>query len=219
MKRDEKAAVIDEIAGQIKDAEAIYAVDYRGLTVAQAAELRARLRETGATMRIVKNTLTLRAADQAKAEQVKELIEGPTAFTFVTGDPAAAAKALDTFARREQALELRGGVLGTELLTAEAVQRIARLPARDQLHAQIAGVVAAPLTGLVRGLGSLLSGLAVALGQVQEKKQAEEPAEEPQAEKAQEQPQAEETQEQEQPEAEAEPAGEQPEQAEEEKEE
>jgi large subunit ribosomal protein L10 len=236
LKRDEKATVIDEIAAQIKGAEAIYALDYRGLTVAQAAELRARLREAGATMRVVKNTLTLRAADQAGAGHVKDLIEGPTAFTFVAGDPAGAAKALDAFARREQVLEVRGGVLGSELLTAEAVQRIARLPGREQLHAQIAGVVASPLTGLVRGLGSLLSGLAVALGQVQEKKQAEapaQPAEEPKSEDPQpEQPQAEEAQAeetqaeateaeateaeatQEQPEGEAEPAGGESEQAE-----
>ena len=97
MKKEQKAQVIDEIAGQISDAEAIYAADYRGLTVTQAAALRASLREADATFSVVKNTLTLRAADQAGSDQVKELIEGPTAFTFVTGDPAMAAKALDTF--------------------------------------------------------------------------------------------------------------------------
>src|SRR5919108_6048850 len=77
--RDQKAKVIEEIAGQITDSEAIYAADYRGLSVTQAAALRARLREADTTFRIVKNTLTLRAADKAKAEQVKELIDGPTA--------------------------------------------------------------------------------------------------------------------------------------------
>jgi large subunit ribosomal protein L10 len=189
MKRDQKATVVEEIAAQITESEAIYAADYRGLSVSQAATLRARLREADASFRIVKNTLTLRAADKAGAERVKELVQGPTAFAFVQGDPAAAAKALDLFARQENVLELRGGVLGTELLTAEALRQLARLPARDQLNAQMAGVVAAPLTGLVRGLGSLLSGLAIALGQLREMKPAA-PAEDAQAE-APEEPQAE----------------------------
>jgi large subunit ribosomal protein L10 len=176
MKREQKAEVIEEIAARIAESEAIYAVDYSGLSVAQAAALRASLRESGASFRIVKNTLTLRAADKAGAEHVKELLEGPTAFTFVGpdgGDPAAAAKALDTFGRRESLLDFRGGVLGGELLSAETIRGIARLPARDQLNAQVAGLVAAPITGLVRGLGSMLSGFAVALGQVREKKELE----------------------------------------------
>jgi large subunit ribosomal protein L10 len=185
MKRDEKATVIEEIAAQIKAAEAIYATDYRGITVSQVAQLRATLRDADASFRVVKNTLTLLAADKAGADVVKELVEGPTAFTFVHGDPAIAAKALDTFARRENVLELRGGLLDGQLLDANTVKQLARLPAREQLNAQFAGVVAAPLTGLVRGLGALVSGLAIALGQVREKKEAEgpevPPATEPQA--------------------------------------
>jgi large subunit ribosomal protein L10 len=178
MKREQKAQVVEEIAAQIAGAEAIYAADYRGLSVSQAAALRAALRNADATFRIVKNTLTLRAADKAGAEQVKALIEGPTAFTFVQGDPALAAKALDTFARQEQVLDVRGGVMAGEAIGADAFRQLARLPGRDQLNAQIAGVVAAPITGLVRGLGSLLSGLAVALGQIEAQKRAAGPAEE-----------------------------------------
>jgi large subunit ribosomal protein L10 len=177
MRRDQKVEIVEQIAAQITEAEAIYAADYRGLSVTQAAALRASLRDADATLRVVKNTLTLRAAEKAGAEQVKELIEGPTAFAFVQGDPAAAAKALDTFARQEQVLALRGGLLDGELLSADAVRELARLPGRDQLNAQLAGVVAAPLTGLVRGLGALVSGLAVALGQVREQKEAEAPQE------------------------------------------
>jgi large subunit ribosomal protein L10 len=170
MKREQKAEVIEEIAAQIGDAQAIYAADYRGLSVAQASALRASLRDVDSSFRVVKNTLTLRAADKAGAEQVKELVEGPTAFAFVRGDPALAAKALDAFGRRENVLELRGGLLDGELLDGDAVRRLARLPARDQLNAQLAGVVASPLTGLVRGLGALVSGLAIALGQIREMK-------------------------------------------------
>jgi large subunit ribosomal protein L10 len=178
MNREEKAQQVDEIAAQISESSAIYATDYRGITVAQAATLRARLRDAGASFRVVKNTLTLRAAEKAGAEDVKQLIEGPTAFAFVVGDPALAAKALDVFARQENVLDVRGGVLEGALLDGEAFRRLARLPGREQLNAQVAGVVAAPLTGLVRGLGSLLAGVAVALGQISEKKRAEPPPQE-----------------------------------------
>jgi large subunit ribosomal protein L10 len=186
MKRDQKAQVVEQIAAQIGAAEAIYAVDYRGLTVAQAAELRQNLRDAGASFRIVKNTLTLRAADKAGADPLKALIaEGPTALTFVQGDPALAAKTLDTFSRQKQVLVLKGGVLDGRALDVDELRSLARLPGRDQLNAQLAGVVASPLTGLVRGLGALLSGVAIALGQVREKRAAEAPAEEaPAAEEA-----------------------------------
>jgi large subunit ribosomal protein L10 len=184
LKKEQKSQVVEEIAAQIADSDAIYASDYRGITVAQAAALRARLREAGASFRIVKNTLTLRAADKAGAEQVKELIEGPTAFTFVRGDPALAAKTLDAFARAENVLELRGGLLGEQLIDSDALRALARLPGREQLNAQLAGVVAAPLTGLVRGLNALLAGLAVALGQISEQRGPEAAAEEAAAEPA-----------------------------------
>ena len=108
MNREEKAAVIEEVARQITEAEAIYAVDYRGASVPQAAELRARLREADATFRVVKNTLTERAADQAGAEGLKVYLEGPTAMTFVRGDAAAAAKALADFRRTSGLLDVQG---------------------------------------------------------------------------------------------------------------
>ena len=105
MNRDQKAAVIEEVAGQIQEADAVFAVDYRGISVPQAAELRTRLRDADASFRIVKNTLTERAADQAGAAGLKELLQGPTAMTFVKGDAAAAAKALRDFRRTTQLLE------------------------------------------------------------------------------------------------------------------
>ena len=111
MNREQKAAVIDEVAAQISEAEAVFAVDYRGISVPQAAELRTKLRDADASFRIVKNTLTQRAADKAGAEALKELLEGPTAMTFVRGDAAAAAKALSDFRRASGGtlLEFKGG--------------------------------------------------------------------------------------------------------------
>ncbi|HUA46563.1 MAG TPA: 50S ribosomal protein L10 [Solirubrobacteraceae bacterium] len=168
MNRDQKSAVVDEIAEQIKSSDAIFAVDYRGISVEQAAELRGRLRESGTRFRIVKNSLTERAADQAGAEALKALLEGPTALAFVTGDAALAAKALNDAARTLHTLEFKGGMMDSAALSAADVVAIARLPAREVLHAQLVGTVAAPITGLVRGLNALIAGLAIQLQQIVE---------------------------------------------------
>jgi large subunit ribosomal protein L10 len=171
--RDEKAAAIAEIATQIQESEAVYAVDYRGISVTQAAELRGRLRDADATFRIVKNTLTERAADEAGADGLKPLLAGPTALTFVRGDAAVAAKALRDYARTtNDLLAFKGGLLGAESVDADQIRSIAALPARDVLYGQLVGVVASPITGLARSLGALVGGLAIALGGVLEKKES-----------------------------------------------
>jgi large subunit ribosomal protein L10 len=171
MNREQKTAVVEEVAAQIRGSEAVFAVDYRGMSVPQAATLRERLDEAGARFRVVKNTLTLRAADRAGAEALKDVLEGPTAFTFVNpdgGDVALAAKALAQFKREHDLLDFKGGLMNGEPLTAEQIAEIARLPAKDVLHGQLVGVVASPITGLVRGLGALIVGLAVQLRQIAE---------------------------------------------------
>jgi large subunit ribosomal protein L10 len=166
MNRDQKAAVIDEVAGQIQEADAIFAVDYRGLSVSQAADLRAKLRDADATFRVVKNSLTERAADKAGVEALKALLEGPTALTFVRGDAALAAKALNDTNRALRILEFKGGLLNGGSLSAEDIRSIARLPSRDVLNAQLVATVAAPLTGLARGLNALIAGIARQLQQI-----------------------------------------------------
>lgn len=182
MNRDQKAAAVAEIADQIKESDAVFAVDYRGISVTQIADVRTKLRESDATFRVVKNSLTERAADEAGVEALKALLSGPTALTFVRGDAASAAKAIATFNKETQLLEFKGGVMAGETLEVAQLQAIAKLPSRDVLYGQLVGMVAAPLTGLARGLGGLLGGLAVALGQVQQKKESGElPAGEPPA--------------------------------------
>ena len=158
MNRDEKSAAIEEIAAQIEGAEAIFAVDYRGISVSQAAELRAKLRESDASFRVVKNRLTKLAADKAGEERLAELLEGPTALTFVRGDTASAAKAISTFNKEHDVLTFKGGFMDELVLDEDKFKSIARLPSREVLDGQLAGVVASPLTGLVRGLGSMISG-------------------------------------------------------------
>jgi large subunit ribosomal protein L10 len=168
MNREEKAAVIEDVASQIKEAQAIFAVDYRGLSVRQAADLRARLIEIDSNLRVVKNTLTERAADQVGAEPLKAFLEGPTAFTFVKGDPVLAAKALAAFRREAQLPEFKGGWMDGKELTVADIEALSRLPSLDVMHGQLVGMIASPLSGLVRSLNALLSGIAVALGQIQE---------------------------------------------------
>src|SRR3954447_22044799 len=168
MNRDQKAVVIAEVASQIKEAQAIFAVDYRGLTVRQAADLRGRLIQIDANLRVVKNTLTERAADQAGAEGLKQFLEGPTAFTFVNGDPVLAAKALAAFRREAQLPEFKGGWMDGKELSIADIESLSRLPSLDVMHGQLVGMIAAPLTGLARSLNAILSGIAIALGQIQE---------------------------------------------------
>jgi len=170
MNRDEKATAIEEIAADIAAAEAIFAVDYRGISVPQAAELRAKLRESDASFRIVKNRLTKIAADKAGAgERLNALLQGPTALTFVRGDTAQAAKAISTFNKEHKVLTFKGGYMDGTFVDEGGFEAIAKLPSRDVLNGQFAGVVASPLTGLVRGLGSMIQGLALQLGQIAEK--------------------------------------------------
>jgi large subunit ribosomal protein L10 len=168
MDREQKTTVVKELADELKDAQAIFAVDYRGISVPQAAELRSDLRDADTRFRIVKNRLTLRAADAAGTETLKEHLEGPTALAFVKGDAALAAKTIFRLGSEWELLTYKGGLMDGETLDPDSFETIARLPGREQLNAQLAGVVASPLTGLVRGLGSMIQGLALQLGQIAE---------------------------------------------------
>lgn len=168
MNRDHKAAVIEEVARQIDAADAVFAIDYRGISVKQSADLRVRLDEAGASFRVVKNRLGLRAVEQAGADGLKTLLEGPTALTFVRGDAATVAKALAAFRREHGRLVFKGGTLDGDALSADDVEAISRLPSRDALYGQLVGVTASPLSGLVRGLAGLISGLGSQLRQMEE---------------------------------------------------
>jgi large subunit ribosomal protein L10 len=166
LNRDQKAAVIEEMTTQLREAEAVYAVDYRGTSVPQAAELRTKLRDADTRFRVVKNTLTERAADAAGADALKEYLEGPTALVFVSGDAAMAAKALADFRRSSGLLSFKGGWMGGEALTPDEIEAIAKLPSRDVLYGRLVGMIASPLTGLAGAMGGLIGGLARQLQQM-----------------------------------------------------
>lgn len=175
MNREQKTAAIAEIVDNINGSDAVLVVDYRGLTVTQAAELRDRLRETDATLVVAKNTLTGRAVTEVgeSAEPLRDFLTGPSALTYVKGDVAAAAKAITTFAKDNGDLPaFKGGVLDGKGLAPAEIEAIAKLPSRQALYGQLVGLVASPITGLARSLGGLVGGLAIALGEVQAKKES-----------------------------------------------
>jgi large subunit ribosomal protein L10 len=149
--RTEKERIVAQLAQELGAAETLIVADYRGLTNKQLEALRDKLLESGARFRIVKNTLTRRAAEQAGAEALLVMLDGPTAIAFIEsgGDPAAVAKALAATARETNVLTLRGGLLEGKTLSGEDVDRLATLPPVDVLRGQLVGAIIAPVTQLL----------------------------------------------------------------------
>jgi large subunit ribosomal protein L10 len=168
MNRDEKATAVAEIGEELGNASAVFAVDYRGISVPQAAELRAKLREADASFSVVKNRLAKRATGEAGASDLDEHLVGPTALTFVRGDAVLAAKAISDFTKQNGVLAYKGGIMDGAALDPDQFSSIAKLPGVDVLRGQLVGVAASPLTGIVRTLNQLIAGMASQLGQIAE---------------------------------------------------
>lgn len=151
MLKTDKERIVEELATELSSAETLIVADYRGLTNKQLEALRDQLLTHGARFRIVKNTLTRRAAEQAGADALLVMLEGPTAIAFIesSGDPAAVAKALAATAKETNVLTLRGGMLEGKSLTGEEVDRLATLPPVDVLRGQLVGAIVAPITQLL----------------------------------------------------------------------
>ena len=188
MLKTDKERIVSELATELGSAETLIVADYRGLTNKQLEALRDQLLEHGARFRIVKNTLTRRAAEQAGAAELLEMLEGPTAIAFVesAGDPAAVAKALASMAKASNVLTLRGGVLEGKALSGEEVTVLATLPPVDVLRGQVVGVLIAPVTQLLALLWAPLQDLygllEARIEQLEAQGQVVEPAAEPEAE-------------------------------------
>src|SRR5271168_4368079 len=183
MAKADKATAVADIAEQFTGSTATLITEYRGLTVANLAELRRSL-AASATYTVAKNTLIKRAASEAGVEGLDELFVGPTAIAFVRGEPVDAAKAIKTFAKEHQALVIKGGYMDGRALTVAEVERIADLESREVLLAKLAGAMKANLAkaaGLFNAPASQVARLAAAL---LEKRTAAEPAPAPAAEAA-----------------------------------
>jgi len=169
MNRDEKEAAVKEISSELESAGAIFAVDYRGISVPQAAELRSKLRDSDASFSVVKNRLAKRATDGTDAAAaLDEHLVGPTALTFVRGDAVVAAKTISDFIKANDVLAYKGALMDGATLAPEQFNAIAKLPGVEILRGQLVGLAASPLSGVVRTLNQLLAGLAQQLGQVAE---------------------------------------------------
>lgn len=151
MLKTDKERIVAELASDLSSVETLIVADYRGLTNKQLEALRDELLKHGARFRIVKNTLTRRAAEQAGAEALLVMLDGPTAIAFIesSGDPAAVAKALATTAKATNVLTLRGGILEGKALSGDEVDQLATLPPTDVLRAQLVGAIVAPVTQLL----------------------------------------------------------------------
>jgi large subunit ribosomal protein L10 len=152
--RPEKVAVVDEVRAKFEAADAAVLTEYRGLNVSATAALRQALRDAGGEYKIYKNTLVRFAARDLGLE-IDDLLTGPTAIAFVDGDPVAVAKALRDFAKTNPALVIKGGLLGTQPLSEDAIKALADVEPREVLLAKFAGLLAAPmqqLAGLLEAL-------------------------------------------------------------------
>jgi large subunit ribosomal protein L10 len=180
--KSDKERIVEELASELGAADTLIVADYRGLTNKQLEGLRDQLIPHGARFRIVKNTLTRRAAEQAGADALLLMLEGPTAIAFIesSGDPAAVAKALAATAKETNVLALRGGILEGKTLSGEDVEQLAKLPPVDVLRGQLVGAIVAPVTqllGLVAAPLRDLHGLVEArIKQLEEQGEVVEPA-------------------------------------------
>jgi large subunit ribosomal protein L10 len=174
--RADKVAVVNEVRGRLEASEGALLTEYRGLTVAELAELRSDLARAGGEYKIYKNTLVrLAVADSPKAS-IQDLLTGPTAIAFVDGDVSAVAKALRDFARNNPSLIVKGGIVGDGLLSASEITVLADLPSRDALLAQVAGAFAAPVQQLAGLIEALPRNLAYGLAALVAKRHDEVPA-------------------------------------------
>ena len=167
-----KIAVVDEVRTRIGDASASIVSEYRGLSVAELAELRNTLAAVGGDYRIFKNTLVRRAIDGGEYQPLSEYLSGPSALTFVQGDVSAVAKALKDFARANPLLVIKGGLADGSLLSSSDLSALADLPSRDVLLARIAGALAAPMQQMAGLLQALPRNLAYGLSALIEQREA-----------------------------------------------
>ncbi len=175
MARPEKAQAVAELAEKFRTHDNAYLADFTGLNVADTTALRRLLREADVEYRVVKNTLARRAASEAGVnEDISELFVGPTAVAFGRSDAVAPARVLTDFSKKhaKELPVIKGAVVSGRFVNHDEVLRIARLPSREQLLAQLAGALSAPLTGFAGALQAVLSGFATVLTQIKEQKES-----------------------------------------------
>jgi large subunit ribosomal protein L10 len=170
--RPDKVAVVNEVRDRLEAADGAVLTEYRGLTVAELAALRSELAQAGGDYKVYKNTLVRLAVADGPQAELRDLLTGPTAIAFVQGDVSAVAKALRDFSRTNPNLVVKGGVVGSGLLSASDINVLADLPSRDTLLAQFAGALAAPLQQLAGLMQALPRNLAYGISALVDQRQA-----------------------------------------------
>ena len=173
MNRAEKQSQIDGLTAKFEDVQAAFVTDYRGLDVEKITALRTQLREKDTEYRVVKNTLARVAAKATGNEALVDYLKGPSALALVYGDPAAAAKVLVEFSKKEDSLEVIGGVLAGSYLDSEALGRLAELPSKEVMQATLLGAMNAVPGGFVNVLSGVIRSSVQVLNAIKEQKEQE----------------------------------------------
>ncbi|MCY0900041.1 MAG: 50S ribosomal protein L10 [Firmicutes bacterium] len=169
----QKAAIIEETRQALERSQGTVLADYRGLTVQQMNQLRQRLSQGGVTLRVIKNTLIKRAADEVGIEGLEPFLTGPTAIAYSAEDPVAAAKLLSLAAREFRKMEIKAGILGKKAIGAEGVKELAELPSKEVLLGKVVGTLNAPIQQLVWVLNAPLTNLARVVDQIRQQREGE----------------------------------------------
>ncbi|MGI9952818.1 50S ribosomal protein L10 [Moorellaceae bacterium AZ2] len=170
--RQAKVAAVEEIKGKLSQSSALILADYRGLNVAEMNQLRRQLKEAGAELKVVKNTLTRIAARDVGLEGLDPYLEGPTAIVFSFQDPAAPAKIVSGLARMKEQFKLKAGVLQGKVIGQADIKALAELPPREELLAKVVGGLQGPLYGLVAVLSGPLRSLTYVMEAIRKQKEA-----------------------------------------------
>lgn len=175
-----KQPIVQAIADDIKDAQSVVLVDYRGLTVAQDTELRKQLREAGVIYKVCKNTMMKRAFEGTEFAGLEEYLEGPSALVVSKDDATAPARIICKFAKTAETLEVKAGVVEGNVYDAAGINELSKVPSREELLSKLLGSLQSPITNLARVLNQIAEqGGAGACEAAAEEAPAEEPAETP----------------------------------------
>lgn len=169
--REQKQQEIDSLKDSFEKAESVILADYCGLTVGQMQEVRTKLRSASVEFRVAKNTLSKRAIKDTDSESLSEVFTGPTAIAFSYADPVAGAKALSELVEKYEALELKGGLLGSKLLSIGDITALSKLPSKEVLLSQLLSVMNGPMTGFVRVLSGNQRSLVQVLSAIKDTKE------------------------------------------------
>ena len=171
LRLEQKQAIVAEVNQAAGDALSAVVSDYRGLTVSQMTDLRAKARDAGVYLKVVRNTLARRAIEGTEYECLDEALVGPTLLAFSQEDPGAAARLIKEYAKENQALEVRALSIGGQLLAAGDIDRVAKLPTRDEALAMLMATMIAPIGKLARTFNDVPGKLVRVVAAVRDQKQ------------------------------------------------